>query len=123
MRKLILALLMAAQLQAMAQTPAPVVAPDWAEDSAPAPGSMKQAIRDGVRDTLAEDDKSDVARRYQRDPRYGVRYGKFSAALEAEPGRPSCLGPNGLRRQNTYIFGGLLALPFLVVAAVTGKCN
>ncbi len=123
MRKLMLAILTVAQLQAVAQTPAPVVSPDWAAKSAPRPDDMKKAIREGVRETLAEDDHTEVARRYQRDPRYGVRYGKFSAALEAAPGVPGCLGPNGLSRQNTYIFGGLLALPFLVVAAVTGKCN
>lgn len=123
MRPLILALLMVAQLQAVAQTPAPVVPPDWAEENMPASDAMKKAIREGVRETLAEEDKSETARRYQRDPRYGVRYGKFSAELEAAPGRPGCLGPNGLSRQDTSIFGGLLALPFLLVAAVTGKCN
>ncbi len=121
MRTLTLAVLMVAQLQAVAQTPAPVVPADWAERKVlSSPDAMKQAIRDGVRATLAEEDKADSVR---RDPRVATRFGKLSDELDAIPSRPSCLGPNGLSRQNTYIFGGVLTLPFLVVAAVTGKCN
>ena len=120
MHTLTLAVLMVAQLQAVAPPPAPVVPADWAERKVSSPDAMKQAIRDGVRATLAEEDKADSAHRVTR---VATRFGKLSDELDAMPSRPSCLGPNGLSRQNTYIFGGLLALPFLVAAAVTGKCN
>jgi hypothetical protein len=40
---------------------------------------------------------------------------------------PGCLGPDGLKHQPTNIgpvaVGGVLALPFLAVAALRGRCN
>ncbi|MBA5688327.1 hypothetical protein [Rugamonas apoptosis] len=36
---------------------------------------------------------------------------------------PDCLHSDGLKFQPTLIFAGLLALPFVAVAKLRGKCN
>ncbi|MFL6658533.1 MAG: hypothetical protein ACJ8GW_10705 [Massilia sp.] len=50
------------------------------------------------------------------------RYAAFAVAFD-DAKVPGCLQPDGLKRQSTLIFGGLLALPFIAVAALRGKCN
>ncbi len=46
---------------------------------------------------------------------------KFRAALD-EAGVPDCLHSEGLKRQPTFLLSGLLALPFIAVAKIRGKC-
>lgn len=43
-----------------------------------------------------------------------------AAFIEAKV--PDCLHSDGLKRQPTFIFTGYLALPFIAVAGVRGKC-
>lgn len=43
-----------------------------------------------------------------------------AAFIEAKV--PDCLHSEGLKRQPTFIFTGYLALPFIAVAKVRGKC-
>ena len=43
-----------------------------------------------------------------------------AAFIEAKV--PDCLHSEGLKRQPTFLLGGYLALPFIAVAKVRGKC-
>lgn len=56
----------------------------------------------------------------------GSKYDAFATAF-GESAVPGCLRPDGLKRQPTGIgpfqLGGLLALPFVAVAKLRGKCN
>jgi hypothetical protein len=36
---------------------------------------------------------------------------------------PDCLHADGLKFQPTFIFAGILALPFIGIAALRGKCK
>lgn len=79
-----------------------------------------QVIRDAVRETLAGESES--PRRYDVDAITSISYAAFHRqAREARV--PDCLHPDGLKRQSTFIFGGLLAMPFVLVAKLRGKCN
>ena len=115
------AILIAAQLNAAI----PEVAPDWAELK---PAIGQAAIRAAVRDVLAEEraKEAEYARRHEADTLRGDVYQRFAADF-AEARVPDCLHPDGLKRQPTGIgpiqLSGLLALPFVAIAKLRGKCN
>jgi hypothetical protein len=77
-------------------------------------------IKGAVKETLASEKKE------QKQPRGAVlggeKYENFSREF-SEAKVPDCLHSDGLKRQPTFFLGGLLALPFVLVAAVRGKCN
>lgn len=50
------------------------------------------------------------------------KYERFAVQFDGAK-VPGCLRPDGLKRQPTFIFVGLLALPFIAVAKARGKCN
>jgi hypothetical protein len=96
-----------------------------AQAADPAPLSVRQrldddAIRKAVRDTLAE--KPDNPRLHEADTLRANRYDVFARQVE-DATVPDCLHPDGLKRQPTFFLGGLLALPFVAVAKVRGKCQ
>ncbi len=101
-------------------TPAPPLAESDSIDAAPKlPLERDAAIKEAVRKVIKED--KDEAK--SKIPDFSsTPYGKLDGAFE-EAKVPGCLRPDGLKRQSTFIFGGLLALPFILVAAVRGKCN
>jgi hypothetical protein len=80
-------------------------------------------IRKAVRETLAE---RPAKGRVEGMPLSGERYEEFSRQFE-EARVPGCLRPDGLKRQPTNIgpigVSGLLALPFVAVAKIRGKCQ
>lgn len=103
---------------ASASTPAKI-AEDWA---APPPPSH-EAIGSIVRELIAEENqkRADAKER----PSLELR-GKNQNTLEArfeEATVPGCLRPDGLKRQPTFGVTGVLALPFIMVAKLRGKCN
>ena len=106
-------------LHVFAQTAGPVVSPDWAAESAP-PAPRAQAIKEAVRTVVAEEGPAQPLRRQDAFRTEGSR--TLERGFE-EARRPGCLGPEGLKHQSTGIFGGLLALPFIAVAAIRGKCH
>lgn len=79
-----------------------------------------EVLRQAVKETLAAEQKAseqDRGRAFSGD-----RYENFSRQFD-EAKVPGCLRPDGLKNQPTYIFAGLLAAPFLALAALRGKCN
>jgi hypothetical protein len=114
--------ILAAQLAA--SPGAATIAEDWAA----APPPSREAIRKVVRDIVAEEKAREAAVPYQHEfnaPR-GDKYDAFADSFD-EAAVPGCLRPDGLKRQPPRIgffsFGGLLGLPFVVLAKVRGKCN
>ena len=83
-----------------------------------------KVIRDAVRATLAES-REEPPRR-AAEPLRADRYKVFAEAF-AEARVPDCLHADALKRQPPAIgpigFGGLLAIPFVGLAQLNGKCN
>jgi hypothetical protein len=118
MRTIVLAGLLTAAAAAVAQeslsdrpTPAPVK---------PTALPSEDAIRAAVRETLAE--KQDNPRLHEADTYRANHYDIFARKVD-EATVPDCLHEDGLKRQPTFFLGGLLALPFIAVAKVRGKCQ
>jgi hypothetical protein len=103
----------------------PVVADNWSAPAAP----DRQVIAAAVRDTIAEEKKLEAAyeaaHRYDSYTVFRTRPDQYETfeVMFADAKVPGCLRPDGLKRQNTLIFSGLLALPFVAVAKLRGKCN
>lgn len=103
---------------------APAIAEDW---TAPPPPGRKD-INKAVRELIAEEKakEAEVPRRHEIDTIRGGKYDSFSASFD-EAAVPGCLRPDGLKRQppriGIFAFGGLLGLPFILVAKARGKCN
>jgi hypothetical protein len=80
----------------------------------------EEAIRKAIRDTLAE--RPDNPRLHEADTLRANQYDLFGRQVE-EATVPDCLHADGLKRQPTFFLSGLLALPFIAVAKVRGKCQ
>lgn len=108
----------------LATAPPADIPEDWA---APPPPSRKE-INDAVRDIIAEEKakEAEVPRRHEADTLRGDKYDTFAADFDAAA-VPGCLRPDGLKRQPPRIgflgLGGLLGLPFILLAKARGKCN
>lgn len=89
---------------------------------APAPRAVPSAetIRAAVRATLAE--RPAIPRPHAADTLRATRYDAFARQAE-EATVPDCLHAEGLKRQPTFFLGGLLALPFVPIAWLRGKCQ
>ena len=123
--------LLAASLVAPGPTP-PVVAPatdpgvlipaDWASADYD-PASRRRIVRRVVTEQVQS---QPVVTGVYSGARRADQYDTFAARFE-EAAVPGCLRPDGLKHQPPRIgpigVGGILALPFLVVAAVRGKCK
>ena len=59
----------------------------------------------------------------QSVPEFSVAKSDIMTAAFIEAKVPDCLHSEGLKRQTTLIFTGYLALPFIPIAALRGKCN
>jgi hypothetical protein len=83
-----------------------------------------EAIRKAIRETL--DEKPENRRLHEADTLRANRYDIFARQVD-EATVPDCLHADGLKRQPTGIgpiqFTGLLALPFVAVAKIRGKCQ
>jgi len=107
---------------ALAEEPA---APAVAQSQRPAAAALRlrpddDAIRQAVRETLAE--QPDNSRLHEADTYRGNRYDSFARQVD-DATVPDCLHADGLKRQPTFFLQGLLALPFIAVAKVRGKCQ
>ncbi|WP_305823671.1 hypothetical protein [Massilia brevitalea] len=78
------------------------------------------AIRKAVKETL--DTTWENPRRYENDTMSATPYDSFGREF-SEARVPDCLHADGLKRQPTFFLGGALALPFIAVAKLRGKCN
>ena len=87
-----------------------------------------EVIRDAVKQTLAE--TGTEQRILNRKVLSGDQYKKFERKF-SEAQVPSCIHPDALRLQPAEIetknwvigLGGILVVPFIVVAAARGKCH
>lgn len=125
LKQLLCAVLGASVVTASAQEA--VIADNWAAPPRNDEQLIKRAVRESIQEekaiAIAESKAAAIPVRYtaSSEPKIG-KYERF--AIEFDDAKvPGCLGPDGLKRQPTFIFGGLLALPFLAVAAIRGKCN
>lgn len=107
---------------ALAVQAVPVIPLDWAAEKGPAAGGNSQLIRQAVRETLQEQSASEPPRRHEADTLRGDKYDQFAADF-AEARVPDCLRSQGLKRQPTFFLSGILAIPFVAVAKLRGKCN
>jgi hypothetical protein len=92
-------------------------------DSTPQKQSARpsdEVIRAAVRATVAE--RPATPRLHEADTLRANRYELFARQVE-EATVPDCLHPDGLKRQSTFFFSELLALPFVAVAKIRGKCQ
>ena len=115
------------QAQESAKQEVAVVAYDWAAarktDKAVVRRAIKQSIQDEEALAIAASKEKAIPRRYSASSHPDIdKYEKFAQDFD-EAKVPGCLQADGLKRQPTFIFGGLLALPFIAVAAIRGKCN
>lgn len=78
------------------------------------------AIRKAVKATL--DETWENPRRHEADTISGTAYEEFGREF-SEAKVPDCLHADGLKRQPTFFLSGLLALPFVAVAKIRGKCR
>jgi hypothetical protein len=100
------------------------------------PPLTEAVIHEAIHETLVEADRQAAAERQavaNKQMQPGVAAGGvvyrgsaeadiLSAAFD-QAQIPSCLHPDGLKFQPTYVFFGLLALPFVAVAKLRGKCD
>lgn len=123
--------LLAAQLAAApAITAAPALVPatevpaNWTSTPYD-PRVTRDAIREFVAQSSANEGAA-AAQRFSGGPRREDKYQKFARDFEYAK-VPGCLAPNALKHQPPHIgpiaLDGILALPFLVVAAARGKCK
>lgn len=128
---LCLAVAARAEPPALAPVPAPVPSELDAEPAvtrkagAPATPTLRErlsddVIRKAVKATLTDADE--YPQRYKDDTLSGTAYEQFGREFH-EAKVPDCLHPDGLKRQPTFFLGGLLALPFVAVAKIRGKCR
>jgi hypothetical protein len=79
-----------------------------------------QVIKEAVQKTLVGD-KTET--KHEQGTVLGAeRYEQFSRQM-SDAKIPDCLHTDGLKFQPTFIFGGILALPFIGLAALRGKCK
>jgi hypothetical protein len=79
-----------------------------------------EVIKDAVRQTLAGDKKASP--KDMGTVLGAEKYEEFSRQF-SDAKLPDCLHSEGLKYQPTFFLGGVLALPFIVVAAARGKCR
>ncbi|MDN4058899.1 hypothetical protein QPK31_11775 [Massilia sp. YIM B02769] len=127
MRQLAVCLLCLA-VSARAEPPAELLAPLPApapDAQLPKPASIlrsrisDESIRKAVKETIAETWEN--PRRHENDTISATAYETFGRDF-SEAKVPDCLHADGLKRQPTFFLGGLLALPFVAVAKIRGKC-
>lgn len=135
MHMFVAVVLLSAELAIAAPAPAPsrpaekeaVVPSDWAAAPPPDKALIRRAIKESFEEEKAiveaESKEKAIPYRYSASSQEEQdKYQKFETTF-ADAKVPGCLSRNGLKRQSTFIFKGLLALPFIAVAAVRGKCN
>jgi len=127
MRQLAVCLLCLA-VSARAEPPAELLAPLPApapDAQLPKPASTlrsrisDESILKAVKETIAESWEN--PRRHENDTISATAYETFGRNF-SEAKVPDCLHADGLKRQSTFFLSGLLALPFVAVARIRGKC-
>lgn len=124
----LLCLAVAARAEPPAAAPSSTVVESELTPAATAPAAAtslrarldEAAIRKAVKATL--DETWENPRRHEADTISGTAYEEFGREF-SEAKVPDCLHADGLKRQPTFFLSGLLALPFVAVAKIRGKCR
>ena len=84
-------------------------------------GQVDPAIRLAVADAM----KAEVppTQNYQSTPAFSSANTDIMTAAFIGAKVPDCLHSEGMKRQFTFFLGGYLALPFIPIAKLRGKCN
>jgi hypothetical protein len=93
---------------------------DAAVDVKSLQGATDPVVRKAIADVLAAEAPSLPT--YQSVPAFSVVKSDVMTAAFIEAKVPDCLHSEGLKRQPTFIFTGYLALPFIPIAKLRGKC-
>lgn len=116
-----------------APEPAAALSANWAQPVVPSDTVIRRAVRETIIDDREQEEAAAKAaakaaaipERYSASSNPDVKLDKYQrfekGFIEAKV--PGCLQKDGLKRQPTFIFMGLLALPFIPIAALRGKCN
>jgi hypothetical protein len=83
-------------------------------------GHVDASISKAVAQTLKNE--ASPQPHYQSAKAFSSTHADIMTAAFNEAKVPDCLHSEGLKRQPTFLLGGYLALPFLAVAKVRGKC-
>lgn len=124
--------LLCLSLAARAEPPAPLSATLAAPAAAPAQDAQPPATSPTLRNRISDDairkaikatldETWENPRRRENDTISATPYETFGRDF-SEAKVPDCLHSEGLKRQPTFFLGGLLALPFVAVAKIRGKC-
>ncbi len=126
MSERLLTLLLAASV-AHASAQEPIVPDNWAAAPINDDQLIKRAVRASIEEekalAFAASKAAAIPQRYTASSEPAMdRYERFAVQFD-EAKVPGCLTSGGLKRQPTFIFQGLLALPFIPIAYLRGKCN
>jgi hypothetical protein len=83
-------------------------------------GHVDASISKAVAETLKNEPKPQPY--YQSAVAFSSANTDIMTAAFIEAKVPDCLHADGLKRQPTFLLTGYLALPFIVIAKVRGKC-
>jgi hypothetical protein len=132
MHMYVAAVMLSAQIAVAAPAPPPaqqaaVVPENWAAAPPLGKAVIERAIKESFEEekalAQAQSKAAAIPQRYSASSEpESDKYQRFETTF-ADAKVPGCLRSDGLKRQSTLIFVGLLALPFIAVAAVRGKCN
>ncbi len=103
------------------------VSENWTAPVEPSQTLIRRAVRESILDekelAQAASKAAAIPERYTMSSEpASTKYERFARGFEAAK-IPGCFQSNALKHQPTFIFGGLLALPFIPIAALRGKCN
>jgi hypothetical protein len=106
---------------------------NWAKPAVPSDSVIRRAVRESIIDEREEEQAAALAAskaaaipvRFTASSRPDEKldkYQRFERGFIAAK-VPGCFKPDGLKRQSTFFLSGFLALPFIPIAALRGKCN
>jgi hypothetical protein len=105
----------------------PVVSDNWAAAPINDERLIKRLVRESIEEekdiAIAQSKAAAIPQRYTASSQPAkAKYERFAERFD-DAKVPGCLTGDGLKRQSTFIFSGLLALPFIPIAYLRGKCN
>ena len=84
-------------------------------------GRVDPALRKAIADAMAAELPRQSLPQYV--PAFSTANSDIMTAAFIEAKVPDCLHSEGLKRQPTFFLTGFLALPFIPIAMLRGKCN
>jgi hypothetical protein len=92
-----------------------------APDAKAMEGRVDPALRKAIADAIAAEMPRQSLPQYT--PAFSTASSDIMTAAFIDAKVPDCLHSEGLKRQPTFFLTGFLALPFIPIAMLRGKCN